>query len=444
MLKPLWWPPSIGVLAILLAAPAQAQEVLTLPEATQQALTHHAGLRAAQAEVAERDARMSEARAGWFPRISVTETWQRGDQPVFVFSSLLAARQFTAASFTIDALERPDAIGFHRTSVVFQQPLFDGRLHADVERARLMRDAARLTLDESRATLAATTAETYGRIVVAHATHHAIDSALEAGRADRARAAARRDAGMATDADVLALDAHVAALAQQAIQADADEVIARASLNRLMGSPVTRTYLVAEWLGPDPVPGDVDLGALLAEAEAARPELRLASLTDHLARTERRLARASLLPRVSTQAAVEVSGTRFDDRASSWLMGAEVSWNVSLGGAERARLRAAARASDKAAAEADDARAAVDVEVVSALTERRAALARVDAGRAAVAQAHESERIVRDRFEAGMAGVTDLLRAQGAVLDAEAERTAAVVAAMVSNAKLTRALGRQP
>ncbi|HWB16880.1 MAG TPA: dihydroxyacetone kinase subunit DhaK [Vicinamibacterales bacterium] len=35
---------------------------------------------------------------------------------------------------------------------MFQQPLFDGRLDADVERARLMRDAARLTLDESALT----------------------------------------------------------------------------------------------------------------------------------------------------------------------------------------------------------------------------------------------------------------------------------------------------
>jgi outer membrane protein TolC len=135
---------------------------------------------------------------------------------------------------------------------------------------------------------------------------------------------------------------------------------------------------------------------------------------------------------------------RLADRASSWLVGAEVSWNVSLGGAERARLTAASQARAKAAANVDDARAALHVDVVTALTERRSAAARVEAGRAAVAQARESERIVRNRFDAGMAGVTDLLRAQSAVLDAEAHRTTAVVDVMVSAARLMRALGRQP
>jgi outer membrane protein TolC len=81
---------------------------------------------------------------------------------------------------------------------------------------------------------------------------------------------------------------------------------------------------------------------------------------------------------------------------------------------------------------------------MTALAEQRSAAARLEAGRAAVAQARESERIVRDRFEAGLASVTDLLRAQSASIDAVAGRTAASVDAMVSAARLARALGRHP
>jgi outer membrane protein len=325
-----------------------------------------------------------------------------------------------------------------------QQPLFDGRQRVDVERARLTRDVAALALDAARGTLAVATAETYGRIVAAEAARRAVDTAVQAARADRERAANRRDAGMATDADVLALDAHLAALVQRAVQADSDAAVARVHLNRLMGAPADRTYQVVE-PGPAATAADaVDLHVLLAEAEAAHPALRQAEATARLARTESGLARAALLPRVTAQAGVEVNGMRLADRASSWLVGAEVSWNVSLGGAERARLTAASQARAKAAANVDDARAALHVDVVTALTERRSAAARVEAGRAAVAQARESERIVRNRFDAGMAGVTDLLRAQSAVLDAEAHRTTAVVDVMVSAARLMRALGRQP
>jgi outer membrane protein TolC len=65
-------------------------------------------------------------------------------------------------------------------------------------------------------------------------------------------------------------------------------------------------------------------------------------------------------------------------------------------------------------------------------------------GRAAVEQARESQRIIRDRFDAGLAPVNDVLRASTAVIDADARRVAAVIDAMVATAMLNQALGRAP
>jgi outer membrane protein TolC len=89
-------------------------------------LAQNASLRAARAGVDEATAHATEARSGLFPRLSVTESWQRGDQPVFVFSSLLSARRFAANNFAIDALNHPDATGFFHTTVGVEQLLFDG------------------------------------------------------------------------------------------------------------------------------------------------------------------------------------------------------------------------------------------------------------------------------------------------------------------------------
>jgi outer membrane protein TolC len=145
---------------------------------------------------------------------------------------------------------------------------------------------------------------------------------------------------------------------------------------------------------------------------------------------------------VAAQAGFDVSGTRFNDRASSWMVGGEVRWSLSLGGAERARIEGAAAAANRAAAEADEARATVQVEVVSALRRLEAARARETVGRAAVDQSRESQRMIRDRFEAGLAGTNDLLRASAAVLDADAQRTSALVDTINGAAMLRRALGR--
>ena len=87
-------------------------------------------------------------------------------------------------------------------------------------------------------------------------------------------------------------------------------------------------------------------------------------------------------------------------------------------------------------------RAQAEVEVVTALQHVTTARARQAAGVAAMAQARESQRIIRDRFDAGLAPLTDLLRAASAVLDADARRVGALVDLVTGTARLNLALGR--
>lgn len=432
------------VLATVAPLGAAAQEPLTLDQAVQAALTQNASLRGARATRDEADAHAREARAGFFPRLTFSESWQRGDQPVFVFSSLLSARRFGAENFAIDALNHPDPIGFFRGTLGVEQLIFDGgRRRAVTDATALRRDIAGLATDEAAAGLALAATQTFGRVIAAQAAHRHAEAGIEAAREDLARAERRRDAGMVTDADVLGLAVHVADLQQRAIQAIGDGAIARAELNRLMGVPIDRDYQLVEPTVIEGVPGaEAQLATLLAEADTARPEIRRAAAAQRLADTGRRQARAALIPQVAAQAGFDVSGTRINDRASSWLVGGEVRWTFSLGGAELAQTTAAIAAAARARAEADDARSAVHVEVVSALRRLEAARARQAVGRAAVDQARESQRIIRDRFDAGIVGVNDVLRASTAVLDAETQRVSALVDATDSEAMLRRALGR--
>jgi outer membrane protein len=438
----------LGLVCVtLLPLRAAAQEPLTLERALQAAVTQNASLRAARAGANEAAARIREARSGFFPRLSLTESWQRGDQPVFVFSSLLSARRFASTNFAIDALNHPDPIGFFRTSVGVEQLVFDGgRQRAASITAALRSDIAKAATDEAAAAIALATTETFGRAIARLAARRAADAALAAAREDLVRAERRRDAGMATSADVLALVVHVADLQQRAIQSDGDAGIARAELNRLMGEPIDREFQLIEPASAqrDSLTNQSDIRALLAEADASRPELKRAARSEQAADAARRQARAALIPHVAAQAAFDVSGTRFTDRASSWVAGGELRWTFSTGGAERAAVRATAEATARTRAEADDVRATVHVEVVSALRQLASARAREIAGRAAVEQAQESQRIIRDRFDAGIAPVNDVLRASTSVLDAELNRTSAAVDTMVAAAMLRRAVGRAP
>jgi outer membrane protein TolC len=435
----------LAVLGIaLLSPPIAAQEFLTLDSATAQALAGNARLLAARAAARESDARHREARAAYFPRVSFSETWQRGNQPVYVFGSLLGARQFTAAHFAVDALNRPEPSGFFRSMVSAEQLLFDGgRRRAARDAAAHGRDLAAADQDLLAGSIVVEVADTYGRVLMAQAARTAADAAVAAADEDLARARRRRDAGTATEADVLAIAVHLAEMQRRSIQAAADLSTARARLNHLMGVEITREYRLAEAAATGAAPS-ADLAALFAEAEAARPELRRARAAQAAAETGRRQARAMWLPQVAAQAAFEADGLRVADRAAAWLFGGELRWTLSIGGAEIERYRAAGEAAARARLQLDDARAAVHVDVVSSVHRVEAARARQAVGRSSVEQARESQRIIRDRYGAGLAGITDVLRAAAALLDADTERVAALADRITSEAHLRRALGRVP
>jgi len=422
--------------------PERALEPLALSSAIDEALANNASLRAARAGVDAAGASAASARAANFPRISFTESWQRGDQPVFVFSTLLASRRFAASNFAIDQLNHPDPIGYFHATAGIEQIVFDGGARgASVDTARAQQEIAGLSMRETTLTLGADITNIYGQLLAAQAESVAALAAVAAGREDLARAERRRDVGVTTEADVLALRVHVADMEQRAIRADGSAVVLRAQMNRLTGAPVDRAFRAVE---PD-TPAGAELPPvtdLVAEAERERPEIQRAAVAEQVAENDRRAAKSPLLPKVAAQAAFDVSGTRFNDRASAWLVGGEFRWSLSTGGGERAQMKAAAAGAVRARAEAEDIRAQVQVEIVTALEQIRSARARQAVGLTAVAQARESERIIRDRYQAGLLSINDVLRAAGAVLDADTQRVTALVDEITGQARLNRAVGR--
>jgi outer membrane protein len=421
-----------------------AQETLTLRQAVQQALAHNGSLHAAQDSVQEAEARVRQARSPLFPRVTVAESWQRSDLPVFVFSALLNSRKFTAANFAIDSLNNPDPLGFFHGALSVEQLLFDGgRTGAATKAAVLQRDIAGFAADATASDVAVKTTEAFGHVLIERAATRSADAAVAAAQEDMTRATLRRDGGSLNDADVLAASVRLAEAREKRIQAGGDEAIARATLNHLIGAPIERQYELQE-----PTPPTANrtqtVEALFAEADAARPDLKRAATSEQLAVAGRRQARAPWYPQVVAQGVVEANGTELTERASSWLIGGELRWSWSLGGAELAQRAEAAARVARARTETEDARAAAQVEILTARQRLEAALARQVVAQESVLQSRESQRIIRDRSDAGIAGTNDVLHAAAAVLDADFRRVSALVDAVVSRAVLDRAIGRQP
>jgi outer membrane protein len=422
--------------------PAAAQTRLTLAGAIARARAQNPD--AGSSAAAEREAaqRVTRARGGYWPRVDVAESWQRGNQPVFVFSSLLAQRRFTAADFALGALNHPDALDTFRAAVTLEQPVFDGVVRANITVARIGHEVASATRQLVDHDLAASVTAAYGRVLAAAGARRSADAAVDTARADRELAGNRRDAGLTTDADVLQIDVHLSRTREQQIVAASDERIARARLNQLLGAPLGEAFL----LEPAPAASIIDatdLAGLEAEAIRNRPEVALADLQVQLAGASRRAARAAFLPQVSAQAGWELNGSAWNGRASGWIVAAVARVNLFNGFADRARLAEAADRATRHGFERDKAETAARLDVHVAVARRDAARASEAVGRDAVAQARESRRIIRDRYEAGLTDVTSLLRSAEAVAQAEAQQVAAQMAVLTASADLQRALGRR-
>lgn len=432
----------LTIVVAALASSAAAQEPLSLEQAVATALTSNPGLRAARAGEAETNARAAEARSAYLPRVDYTEAWQRGNNPVYVFGSLLTQQRFTEANFDVNALNHPDAVTNFHGAFTVEQPVFDSARLAGVKSAGLGVQVAQQTTAEARADLALAVTRAYGGVLQAIAARKAADAAVESARDDLSRTEHRRDAGFVTEADVLSLQVFLAQMRERQIRAASGETVARAQLNQLMGAPLDRPYTVAEPAPPPPTPPN-SLEAAEAAALKNRPAAQRADAQVALASVARSAARSAFLPQVSVQGAYEINGNRFTDRASSWLVAGQLRINLFAGLGDTARLKAATAAQTRAAAERDNLQSAIRLEVRAARSELDAAVAREAIGRAMVLQARESQRIIRDRYDAGLASVSDVLRAASARLDADTQRTASVVDLMVAQAALDRAVGRE-
>src|SRR5688572_29098830 len=278
---------------------AFAQTPLTLDDAIRRAQDDTADARVLASAIDEANARIQQAQSGYWPRIDLTETVQRGNQPVYVFGSLLSQRRFTAANFAIPALNDPDPVTNTRTAVALDQPIFNaGLTRLGVQAATLNRDIATATRDAARQDLGFRAAQAFVRVLQLQATVRATDAAVAAAESDRQRARARRDVGLVTEADVLAVDVHLADMRQRQIAATGNLEVGRIQLAEAVGLPLTASVVpVRPALRPAPADGD----ALVRDALPTHPDLRQADVHLQLADNGRRTARAALLPSVRSE-----------------------------------------------------------------------------------------------------------------------------------------------
>jgi outer membrane protein TolC len=355
------------------------------------------------------------ARAERLPKIRVSETLTRGNNPVFVFGSLLEQARFGPQNFSLPALNNPDSTTNLRTELSTSLPLFDGmRTSARIAQSKIGNDQAVRQVELAEQRVRFEVVSNYFGLLVAETAVQVATEAMRMAESDVQRARDRLDAGLAVQSDLLAAQVQLAEFKQQRIQAEGNAATALAVLNVSMGEPSdSQRSLTAQLQNKQFIVLHVE--DIVERALRNRPDYRQAEAG--IAFADRRVAerRSEYLPEVNVFASFGSSGRNLTTGSADYAVGATASFSL-LDRSRPARVGEALVEQRLAETERDRVANQIRVEVVRAYNRYRAAEEQVEVAETALSQAVEGVRIIQDRYEAGLSTITDVLRAETALI----------------------------
>ncbi len=420
---------------------AQESEALTLASAVDQALKNNPLIRITLSGREIADAQLREARAGWFPLFQFSETFTRGNNPVFVFGSLLEQSRFGPQNFQISSLNNPDPLSNFRTAIVFRQALFDQlQTYTRFTQARLGQQQADLQKATVEQHVRFEAIRAYYGVLVAHAKRGVADEAVKMAESDMKRTRDRFQNGLVVESDLLAAEVQVAEFRQQQIDSEGDVAIAYASLNTVLGLPVDTPHKVTgELTGKQFEAGKQE--ELLRLALMHRPDYARSGYNVLSSKEGVRGAKREYLPRLDFVGNYGLSGKDLSSGSSDYTIGVNLTFNI-FDPSRSARISKARAAESMAAAEQEHLANQIRFEVVRAYQQYVSSRERLLVAGQVIDQATEAHRIVQNRYREGLTTITEVLRAETALVRARLNLIAARYDHYVSYAHVLLSVGK--
>ena len=425
----------------VVAPPASAQSPdttpLTLPDAIETALAYHPAIGAARASQVAAASRVGEATALWWPSLNAAGSLMQNEEPMLVYP--LHGLPAGPPDTSIFRFDRTLLQG----NVSLAWTLWDGGARsARVRSARADEAAVVANGDGTAMTVIGEVAAAYLTVLSSAATRDAHLQSLQALAAERDRVQRLLAEGRAARVELLRVDAAIAQAEAEHIGSTSRLEAAEHSLARLLGVEPARTR--SSLLEPVRLVDSTvteNQGRLVAQFEAASPEVAEASARAEAASLARRVAAAAWHPKIDLVGAYLAFGSTDADVRGEWQTGVRLSYPLFTG---FARSRAVGGASARAAAAQEQLRLIRlhgEETIDRALTGVRESHARAAALATAVQHLEEVARIERLTLEAGAGTQTDFLRADADLRSARASLVDARHTEILARIQLARATG---
>jgi outer membrane protein TolC len=419
---------------------ATAQDPLTLRQAVDQALGQSPAAAIARAGDQEAKSAATMARTQLLPHLNFTEDISRGDDPVYAFGTRLRQRQFTQADFALNALNRPQPIGNFSTRFSGSWTAFDSfKTQREIRRADLSRASASSSAKAVDQQIVLHVVEAFQSVLYAQREIDVAQHEQETAAALLASVDDHVKAGLAVESDRMSAQVNVAVRKEELIAAQGDLDLAWADLREAMGTPDLKATDTKS-IEPHPFV-QLPLEQEIATAEKTRPDLTALSQTQSAQASGLMAAKSNFGPVVSTYGNWEEDrGSLGSSGGNNWVAGVQISVDI-LPLGKRAQLAQETAAKLKIDAQLSASQQHVRLEVSQAHIRRQTAELSLETAQAAMDQSAESLRILKNRYGAGLATITDLLRAEDAERQSQSSYWHAVYGNSMAYAELLYATG---
>ena len=343
----------------------------------------------------------------------------------------------------------PDVPDNYYARLDLQWPIYTGGRADALERAaRAERSAIGKDVEAARADLRLEITRAYWAAVTAGETETVVRRSLEAVEGHVNDARARLAQGLVPPNDVASAEAQASHQRLLALEAANQRGIAEADLARLTGrDSVSVSTFVPAADASDP-PAATPVAVLIAQALKGRSERQ--ALEERAASAEARAAAVTAggRPQVGIGGGYDYARPnprifpRIADWRRSWDASVNVSWTLWDGGRRAAEHGEAAANAAALRTRVVDFDRQVTFEVRARSLELQSSRESVRAAADGIRAATEAERVVNERYRAGVVTSTEVLDALVARLQAELDRSRAVAAVRLAEARLERAVGR--
>lgn len=414
---------------------------LTLSEAIATSLAKNPQIAASRSGVNAAAAKITEARSGFFPRVNLSESFQRTTNPMWAFGTKLNQESITQQDFDPARLNNPSPINNYASAITLSWPLFDGgQTWFGTSQAKLAYQAEQMALERTRQEVIGRTVKAYLGLVLAQENVTITNQALATARAHLKMIENRYKKGLVVKSDVLRTQVHIAELEQDRVEATSGVSVARAALCAVMGISMGQPL---EPVTPMPKTSVADkkLDAWVKTALAKRPDLKQLDFQEQVTRDQIKKSRAANLPSVNLNGSYEYNSERFDNNADNYTIGADITLNLFSGFKYSSQTRQALFRHQQVLDQKRAVQQQIRLQVEQAYYDICSAEKRIDAAKTSVDQAEEAMRIIQNRYKNGLVSIVSLLDAELAVYRARNNYNRALYDHTMARARLAEAEG---